>query len=200
MKYYRKVLAGLIDTHLFIPGIPTAISGVEVGVAAGKTSAYLLATFPTLHLTCVDKWIPPWAQTPYAQTHDMFAQGDAAAHDERHVKAIAVTRPHRQRVTLLQASSENVATSAPDAWYDFVFIDGDHSYEGVLEDLENWWPKIRAGGLFCGHDYCDVVDEQGLDVRGRGVAKAVKHFLSEQKQVKFLVAEGGVWWSIKPQS
>lgn len=33
-----------------------------------------------------------------------------------------------------------------------VFVDGDHSRDACLRDLEAWWSKIRSGGLLCGHD------------------------------------------------
>ena len=36
---------------------------------------------------------------------------------------------------------------------DFVFLDGDHTYEHVKEDISLWLPKIRQGGLFVFHDY-----------------------------------------------
>lgn len=35
----------------------------------------------------------------------------------------------------------------------FLFIDADHSYEGVLEDIELWLPKVAEGGVIAGHDY-----------------------------------------------
>jgi hypothetical protein len=35
---------------------------------------------------------------------------------------------------------------------DFLFIDGDHLYNGFYSDLENFWPKIKIGGIICGHD------------------------------------------------
>ena len=36
---------------------------------------------------------------------------------------------------------------------DFVFIDGDHSYESVKNDIKYWEPKVKENGLIIGHDY-----------------------------------------------
>ncbi|PCJ57316.1 MAG: hypothetical protein COA65_09660 [Rhodospirillaceae bacterium] len=35
----------------------------------------------------------------------------------------------------------------------FVFIDGDHSYRGVNQDISLWYPKVKTGRIFAGHDY-----------------------------------------------
>jgi len=35
---------------------------------------------------------------------------------------------------------------------DFVYIDGNHNYEYVKQDMECWYPKIKPGGVICGHD------------------------------------------------
>jgi len=35
---------------------------------------------------------------------------------------------------------------------DFLFVDGDHFYEGVSKDFELWYPKVRKGGLIAFHD------------------------------------------------
>lgn len=47
---------------------------------------------------------------------------------------------------------------------DFLFIDGDHSYEGVISDIRGWLPRMREGGIILGHDYslpgvANAVDE-----------------------------------------
>lgn len=38
---------------------------------------------------------------------------------------------------------------------DFVFIDGNHSFEEVVLDINNWLPKIKKNGILAGHDYTD---------------------------------------------
>jgi predicted O-methyltransferase YrrM len=41
----------------------------------------------------------------------------------------------------------------PDEFFDFIFIDADHSYEAVVKDIQSWWPKIKKGGIFAGDDF-----------------------------------------------
>ena len=46
-----------------------------------------------------------------------------------------------------------LATQSSDsAGFDFVFIDGDHSYEGVKRDFELYEPNVRSGGIIALHD------------------------------------------------
>lgn len=62
------------------------------------------------------------------------------------------------------------SVDAPDSipeQVDFVYIDADHSYEGVFTDLCTWFPKVREGGIIGGHDY---------GRSGFGVTRAVDKF------------------------
>ena len=36
---------------------------------------------------------------------------------------------------------------------DIVFLDADHKYKSVKEDIEAWYPKVRKGGILSGHDF-----------------------------------------------
>jgi len=61
-----------------------------------------------------------------------------------------------------------------DDFFDFIYIDAAHDYKNVKDDLECWWPKLKSGGVFAGHDYFpDHRVWRGVDV---GVYKAVNEF------------------------
>jgi cephalosporin hydroxylase len=51
--------------------------------------------------------------------------------------------------------SYNVVNKFDDNSIDFIYIDGNHSYESVTKDLQLYLPKIKKGGFISGHDYCD---------------------------------------------
>jgi hypothetical protein len=52
--------------------------------------------------------------------------------------------------------STRAAQSFPDNFFDFIFLDAAHDHASVQEDLRAWWPKLKVGGLFAGHDYSPV--------------------------------------------
>jgi cephalosporin hydroxylase len=65
----------------------------------------------------------------------------------------------QQRVELImpadsqsQATVERARRLTHDRPVDFLFIDGDHSYDGVKRDFELWSPLVRPGGIIAFHD------------------------------------------------
>jgi hypothetical protein len=50
-----------------------------------------------------------------------------------------------------------------DGFFDVVFIDGDHSYEGACLDIKNSLLKVKNGGIICGHDYHMDGVKQAID-------------------------------------
>ena len=64
------------------------------------------------------------------------------------------TRPFRDRVKFVRATGKEAAAefAKSGAKFDFVFIDGDHSYDGLRTDWESWTPLIALGGIVALHD------------------------------------------------
>lgn len=56
-------------------------------------------------------------------------------------------------VALLTMQSVKASRSFNTRSIDLVFIDGDHSYDGIVKDVYSWWPKLKKRGVIAGHDY-----------------------------------------------
>jgi predicted O-methyltransferase YrrM len=69
-------------------------------------------------------------------------------------------------VDYIIGNSTEVYTQIVDNSASFVFIDGDHFNPVVKQDLDNYWPKVKTGGIFSGHDHIgcfpDVIKEVNL--------------------------------------
>jgi hypothetical protein len=57
---------------------------------------------------------------------------------------------------------------------DFVYIDASHDYESVKQDLACWWPKVKFGGMFAGHDYFEHYEYVKF-----GIIEAVDEFAAK---------------------
>lgn len=55
-------------------------------------------------------------------------------------------------IALHAVTSENFAHTHRAKIWDYIHIDGDHSYMGVKSDYKHFWPKLRKGGFMCFHD------------------------------------------------
>jgi hypothetical protein len=60
------------------------------------------------------------------------------------------------QVLVQRARSVDAAASFPDESLDWVYLDGDHSYEGVKHDLDAYFRTVKAGGFIAGDDYGQV--------------------------------------------
>jgi len=86
----------------------------------------------------------------------------------------------RDIITDVKGCSWDVASQFKDSFFDFVFIDGDHSYSGVCKDINAWLPKVKYGGIIGGHDYFNA----------NGVKQAVNELIVDFK----LLNDSGVWY------
>ena len=91
-------------------------------------------------------------------------------------------------------SSAEASLKFENDFFDFIFIDADHRYESVKNDLNIWYPKLKVGGIFCGHDYEgsdykeEFINEDYVEDRHHGVIKAVNEKFIDVNQIR------GFWW------
>lgn len=82
-------------------------------------------------------------------------------------------KPVEKYYKLIRGYSKDISKLYEDSSLDFVFIDGNHDYETVKNDLISWFPKVKNGGIIAGHDF---------EVKFDGVYKAVKEFFNDEQK------------------
>lgn len=75
--------------------------------------------------------------------------------DWKKIKEIAINNVTfaQERIIIKQGLSTDIAKTFADNFFDWIYIDAMHDYQNFKKDLNNWWSKLRDGGLFSGDDY-----------------------------------------------
>ena len=112
---------------------------------------------------------------------DLYCAVDKAFHPSFLERVV-----HQQYPALRMYAMTSVQAAAEvDRQFGLVFIDATHSEESVREDIKLWAPKVRSGGIVCGHDYNNK--------RFPGVKVAVDEYFGEENIEAVLVKACAVW-------
>ncbi len=182
MQITNRLDFGKLFTRLGYKG-----NGAEIGVQRGDFSAVIRESWMngTIHL--IDRW-------KYDEDYKDVA--NISYREQLNNYLYVVTRfSENYDVKIYRMDSEEAATHFPDEYFDWIYIDADHSYEGCKRDLNAWYPKLKKGGMFCGHDFLDGVIPAGVF----GVKTAVEEFLKEKEAQLFVTREQEwkSWYFIK---
>ena len=121
--------------------------GVEIGVFKGEFSKNILNNWGG-KLYMVDVWRPLGAEYEDASNHKDHI--DAYQETMENIKGL------EDRGIMVRATSQVAADMFQDESLDFIFIDANHAYDFVVEDINLWFPKLKKGGVFSGHDYINM--------------------------------------------
>lgn len=105
----------------------TPISGIEIGCFNGEFCQHLLSVFINMTITTIE---------PYVQYAEILERN----------------KSFLDRLNIIPLKSDWAHALITDS-FDFVFIDGDHSYEQCKKDILNYAHLVKQGGIVAGHNY-----------------------------------------------
>ena len=145
----------------------TKLISVEIGVLAGELSSYLLKQLPKLTLHLVDCW--------KASKNSAYFRSQKSL-NESLILTINRTQFAESRRHIHKLYSQEAAKLFEDESIDFIFLDANHTYKAVLQDLKDWVPKVKFGGLISGHDYGKI--DMNRCIKKTGVKQAVREYFN----------------------
>lgn len=163
-KYAKS---GLDDMCKYLKGHIDMNKMVEIGCFVGNSTSIFVQYFSKIF--CVDPWVAGWDSNDGSSFYNM-------AEVQRQFDT-QVYVPNEDIITKHKMTSKEANSLFEDESLDFVYIDGNHQYESVKEDLKLWWPKVKEGGFIGGHDYNNPPHP--------GVEKAVNEFFQRQPDKTF---------------
>lgn len=152
--------------------LPKQSVGLEIGVALGDFSETLLRVVQPRKLHLVDPWT-------YQTRADYRVDPNNVPTDEgdrRHASVLArfASQINAGQVDVLREFSKNATATFSPRYFDWIYIDSIHTYDGVRDDLENYYPLVRDGGFILGHDF---TNRSGAREWNFAVVEAVTDFL-----------------------
>lgn len=190
---HRNQLAKLIAAEGFT-------SGAEIGVRLGLYTEVLLSNWPNCtQYHAIDLWAHQKNYKDIANVNDTVQEELYLRTRKRLKRFEHIIRYHRNYSNL-------AVNEIKDESLDFIYIDARHDYIGVSEDLTLYWPKLKRGGIFAGHDYLDSsevkartphqdwsIDHQGIKrTDDKAVKSAVNEFATKHRR-QVLITLPEVW-------
>jgi len=118
--------------------------GVEVGSFKGEFAKEICKVWDG-NLYMVDVWRGLGDEYMDASNHNI--------HTDAYAQAMKSIEGYENRAVMIRTDSYTASGIFPDERLDFVYIDANHAYDYVKDDILNWYPKVKKGGYLMGHDY-----------------------------------------------
>jgi len=147
--------------------------GAEIGVDKGHGTEIFCLQNPKARIYAIDSWV-----------------GEYESHYEE-----AKKRLEPYNCIIIKATSMEAVKAFDEGSLDFVYIDADHSYEHVKEDLDVWSKIVRKDGIISGHDYGHYKYKD----RNLGSKRAINEYVTAHNKKLFLVNRNyqTTWFVVK---
>jgi len=138
-----KMNWNLSDRETMFDSLPKGGIGAEMGVDWGEFSKRIIQLAQPKMMYLIDCW----EQQPV----EVYGHDPANSHQDVKYKQCLTWFTTNERVKLVKAYSLDACEAFPDGYFDWFYIDANHLQ--CAADMAAWWPKIKSGGWFMGHDY-----------------------------------------------
>lgn len=118
----------------------------EIGVLRGTFARTILSQWKGKKYFLIDPWVVQDADA-YRERQDSLEN-----YEQMYQDALALAKED-ERVNVLRMLSADAAKEFKNGQLDVVYIDGNHAYKNVMEDMDAYWPKVKIGGIMGGHDF-----------------------------------------------
>lgn len=150
----------VLNRNALLQALPSNAVVAEIGVASGDFSKRILRYAKPSRLHLIDAW-----------DDDRYHSG---------LELVVTNKMNGEiesgRVSIHRGYSTTILTTFPDHYFDWVYLDTDHTYETTRDELNLLSQKVKPGGIIAGHDYITG----DWKMRNRyGVVEAVNEFCVE---------------------
>lgn len=154
----------------------------EVGVLRAKNSIALAKEFPDLSVIAIDSY-----EKYCDELHGYWVPKQVSLLNKHYAIQAIESSGCSDRITLLTIDSTKVLGQIEDGTLDLVFIDKNLHHDEHINDVEQWYRKVRSGGVLAGHDAYTPA-----------VMNATEIGLNKVGQTNNLeIVDGEVWFVIK---
>ena len=151
--------------------------GVELGVSQGNFSTLLLQRYNFKEFYCIDSWS--------SRSHTM----------KQYLKAYNKLKQFKI-ANIIRSTFKEFLNEIEDEYFDFIYIDGygrrdgkPDRYNFSEETIQQWYCKLKPGGIYSGHDYCKQYP---------GTIEDVNNFAEKHnKQINVTTEKKNSWWIVK---
>lgn len=161
--------------------IPKNSIGAEIGVWHGQFSNQLIQRIEPKMLHLIDPWI--WKKGFKGESFKGEKVKNQEVMDTMY-KFVCDKYGSKPNVTIHRDYSESIYNKFKNDYFDWIYIDGLHSFEAVYNDMKNYYPKVKTGGIIIGDDF---------NIRGDRVKRAVNKF-TEETSLKYKTKNGQFWF------
>ncbi len=159
----------------------------EIGVWTGFFSDRILKESNIKQLYLIDPWIfsqellkTSIPSNPYCSDLK-FKQITSQNHLDDICNFVINKFSNNKKVKIIREKSDLAYKVFQDNYFNWIYLDGDHSYEAVFQDLNNWISKIKQNGFIIGDDFLWKLNNIFA------VKEAVNEFLLKNKNVRFVL-------------